>query len=192
MKITTGKELFNCLPKGNLPSNLPGLEPFNQLKKDSLFQPPEPDGFPEPAKTSPMKELAYSFVVSKLRSGQELTSYELSLLKKKDPALYSKAVKAQKARAELRRRLENAKTKKEFDNACASAAGVATASLDLTGNAGASAPTATDSSPSCTDATLSQFALSSSALQNETGNFYGKRHRLQNEEILQEKQSKNP
>ncbi len=188
MKIPASKDFFTLPQNTNiLPAVLVEAEPSPLLKENNPFLAHQPDGFPEPQKTSTVNELAYSFVVGKLRSGQELTSYELSLLKKKDPSLYAKAVKAQKARIELRRRLESAKTKKEFDNARANAINKAASSIDVSGSVSPSCSVSGSASLPCTDVGLSQFSISSSALQNETGNFYGKRHRLQTEEALQKK-----
>lgn len=128
------------------------------------LQTEKPKNFDEyKVKESPASEMNYQFIVAKLRSGQELSSYELSILKKKDPALHGRAVKAQKARIELRQRLERAKSTKDFEAARAAVASLATATIPLTGSS--------SGDPFSTEPFTDEFSLAESALRNEFSKF---------------------
>ncbi len=117
-------------------------------------------------------DMMYASAVAKLRSGQELSSYEMELIKKRDPALYAKAQKVQQARLELRKRLESAKTSRDISairDSIPSIAGGASSAGSTTPTAGSAAVPGGDESA---------FALVARALHNELGRFSGKQQQL--------------
>lgn len=79
-----------------------------------------------------------SAISAKLMAGQELSNNELSYLRHKNPQTYRVALQAAQARADLRRKLKNAKTEEEVRNirtatACAAASGGLGASTPISG-----------------------------------------------------------
>lgn len=130
---------------------------------------------------SPEEELLYSMAVGKLRSGQELSGYEMLMIKKRDPALYAKAVRAQKARQELRRRLERAKSSREFAaektaiNTLATCSGLGASDAKSSGDA---------------EIVDGERLITSTALKDEYGRFAAKREGIERRELALKNQIK--
>lgn len=126
--------------------------------------------------------MVYSSIVAKLKSGQELSGYELQKLKKCDPAMYSKAKRAQSAREELRRRLVKAKNSRDFAKA-KMAMGVIAANMALDGTSAEAKTFCSSGEPVVDDG----HQLVMGALRDEYSQHSRRRDRVELSERLEEK-----
>ncbi len=139
--------------KANRRIQNPYLEPENLVEKFSMAQ--------------QAKEASDSMVIenirAKLKAGIRLTSEEMEILKKKAPALYRKAVEAEKERKAYNSKLRQCKSKEEVEKVKASAVSKFSAEISAAQSSGAGQATIMD--------TMESVQIRMAAVMNEHTKF---------------------